>query len=218
MSVDYLALLRDEREKNMPMDRTAQTAKSPATDFTQFTQSIGRGEKVHQADFAQFTQSTQCSNINSAPETTRHLENAAEAANDATSFRWRVGVGGRDFEVRTLPEATAAEMLALYPGADIEPLPDDDGEPTAEAKPSLADDRRRCTMCRNLARPDNRGERRCLAAPRGELTGTATARNYHPQTDFPKRCEGYAPMPGDPDQRPGRERWRELIVKVEVAA
>lgn len=66
------------------------------------------------------------------------------------------------------------------------------------------DQRRTCDQCANLAR------RRCLAAWRGEIVAS---RDYEPVRDIPRRCEGYAPGADDPDTRPGRERWPELIQK-----
>jgi len=48
-----------------------------------------------------------------------------------------------------------------------------------------------------------------MAAWRGELRA---ARDYAPTfPGQPQRCIGYAPMADDPDQRPGRERWPELV-------
>ena len=42
---------------------------------------------------------------------------------DSPGWRWRVTPdGGVPFEVRVLPEATAAEMALWYPGARIVPL------------------------------------------------------------------------------------------------
>lgn len=61
------------------------------------------------------------------------------------------------------------------------------------------DDRRYCAQCTNLA-PSGL----CLAAQRGEITASRT---YRPVDDLPRRCEGYAPGPDDPDRRPGQERW-----------
>lgn len=64
------------------------------------------------------------------------------------------------------------------------------------------DDRRTCDQCANLI------ARRCQAAKRGEIVAS---RNYEPIRDLPRRCEGYAPGPDDPDRRHGRERWPGLI-------
>lgn len=65
-------------------------------------------------------------------------------------------------------------------------------------------DLRPCTRCRNLARSGL-----CLSAARGELR---CARDYEPTIPRqPRRCIGYLPTEGDPDPRPGRERWPELI-------
>jgi len=66
-----------------------------------------------------------------------------------------------------------------------------------------------CEQCRNLGQRDRDGFRRCAAATRGELPYIASKR-YAPVPDQGRRCEGYAPKPGDPDQRTGRERWPEL--------
>ena len=68
------------------------------------------------------------------------------------------------------------------------------------------DDRRTCNQCANLI------ANRCQAAKRGEIVAS---RNYEPIRDLPRRCEGYVPGAGDPDSRPGRERWPELIQKGE---
>lgn len=72
------------------------------------------------------------------------------------------------------------------------PVPDDD-------------DRRHCAQCANLA-PSGL----CLAARRGEINASRT---YHPVDHLPRRCEGYAPGPDDPDRRPGCERWPGLTMK-----
>lgn len=64
------------------------------------------------------------------------------------------------------------------------------------------DDRRSCQQCANLA------GRRCLSAWRGEIVAS---RDYEPIRDLPRRCEGYTPGADDPDTRPGRERWPELL-------
>lgn len=64
---------------------------------------------------------------------------------------------------------------------------------------------RACRDCANLS-PSGR----CLAAARGESfgVGTAVSRRYEPATpDAPQRCGPFLPLPGDPDQRTGRERW-----------
>ena len=63
------------------------------------------------------------------------------------------------------------------------------------------DDRRYCDACRNLL------SGRCLAAWRGEIEAS---NQYRPIDDLPRRCEGYAPKPNDPDQRNGKERWPRL--------
>jgi len=65
-------------------------------------------------------------------------------------------------------------------------------------------DLRPCLWCRNLTRSG-----RCLAAWRGELRAS---RDYSPTfPGQPQRCIGYSPPADDPDQRPGRERWPEMV-------
>jgi hypothetical protein len=65
-------------------------------------------------------------------------------------------------------------------------------------------DLRPCLLCRNLTRSG-----RCMAAWRGELRA---ARDWGPTfPGQPQRCIGYDPKADDPDQRPGRERWPEMI-------
>lgn len=61
------------------------------------------------------------------------------------------------------------------------------------------DNRRRCTDCDNL---NERGL--CLAAHRGEIKAS---RSYTPIRDLLRRCEGFRPLPDDPDQRTAWDRW-----------
>jgi hypothetical protein len=81
------------------------------------------------------------------------------------------------------------DARGYFTGRAIAELPDPD---------HFLDDRRTCDQCANLI------ARRCQAAKRGEI---AASRNYEPIRDLPRRCEGYAPGPDDPDRRDGRERW-----------
>lgn len=65
-------------------------------------------------------------------------------------------------------------------------------------------DLRPCQWCRNFTRTG-----RCLAAWRGELRA---ARDWVPTfPGMPQRCVGYKPSANDPDQRPGRERWPDMV-------
>ncbi len=66
----------------------------------------------------------------------------------------------------------------------------------------FADDRRHCSTCGNLSAG------LCLAAWRGEIIA---AKQYRPIDDLPRRCEGYAPISNDPDQRTGKQRWPGLV-------
>lgn len=96
-----------------------------------------------------------------------------------------------------------AERMAGIPGAQAE----------EESKLDLfrwrganldVGDLRRCEWCLNFTRTG-----RCLAAWRGELRA---ARDWAPTfPDLPQRCVGYLPPADDPDQRPGHERWPDMI-------
>ncbi|MDP2830383.1 MAG: hypothetical protein Q8O37_17490 [Sulfuricellaceae bacterium] len=59
------------------------------------------------------------------------------------------------------------------------------------------DDRRRCDQCANLSPGGKCAAWQAVGAMRG----------YSPVRDIPRRCEGYAPGPDDPDKRGGLERW-----------
>lgn len=72
-------------------------------------------------------------------------------------------------------------------------------DPGIAAREREGDNRRRCTECGNL------GERGiCLAAQRGQIVAS---RSYSPIRDLLRRCEGFAPLPTDPDQTPGSIKW-----------
>lgn len=88
-----------------------------------------------------------------------------------------------------------------------------EGMPAPEVAPAIdadiaarerqGDDRRRCTECGNL------GERGvCLAAQRREISAS---RGYTPMRDILRRCDGFMPLPNDPDQRHGRTKWACLL-------
>ena len=61
------------------------------------------------------------------------------------------------------------------------------------------DNRRRCFDCSNRA-PNGR----CLAAARRDIVAS---RAYEPDPALLRRCEGFKPLPSDPDQRSAGERW-----------
>ena len=65
------------------------------------------------------------------------------------------------------------------------------------------DDRRICPECQRYQ------DRRCTIAKPGGLV--SAARGYMPVPDMLRRCEGFAPLPEDPDQRPGADRWSWLL-------
>lgn len=73
------------------------------------------------------------------------------------------------------------------------------GLPGIDARERMGDNRRRCAECGNLA-----SNGRCLAVARRELVASRT---YAPAPDWLRRCECFKPLPNDPDQQPGRDRW-----------
>lgn len=73
------------------------------------------------------------------------------------------------------------------------------GLPALDAPERRGDDRRRCVECGNLA-----SNGRCLAAARRELIA---CRTYSPALELLRRCECFKPLPNDPDQQAGRDRW-----------
>lgn len=85
------------------------------------------------------------------------------------------------------------------------PPPDAAPEPAAPALSPIrspersGDNRRRCSECSHRL-PDGR----CLAAIHRAIVAS---RAYVPNRDTLRRCEGFAPLPDDPDQRPARDRW-----------
>lgn len=92
-------------------------------------------------------------------------------------------------------------MLSPAPAEKPEPPQVDEPAPDVGilARERDGDNRRRCTECGNL------GERGiCLAAQRGEIVAS---RSYTPVRDILRRCEGFKPLPSDPDQTPGRIKW-----------
>lgn len=91
--------------------------------------------------------------------------------------------------------ATRAQQPAPMP----DPSPADTGNADSAASERIGDNRRRCTECGNL---NERGL--CLAAYRGEITAS---RSYTPIRDILRRCEGFKPLPTDPDQRTAWDRW-----------
>lgn len=68
------------------------------------------------------------------------------------------------------------------------------------AETAAEDDRRHCATCQQLAGT------RCRA------------RRLLVMDNLPRRCADYLPMPGDADQRPGRDRWPSLMTPLETCA
>lgn len=108
-----------------------------------------------------------------------------------------------DWDALLPPKQTAAaNTKATMEAADEQheqPAPD----AGIVAREQQGDDRRRCTECRNL------GERGvCVAATHGLI---AASRSYVPIRDILRRCEGFTPLPSDPDQTPGHIKWAWLL-------
>src|SRR5262245_36910321 len=73
------------------------------------------------------------------------------------------------------------------------------------------DDRISCTSC----------VRHDLSGHCGAWRELGASNDYRPVSHPPRRCEAYLPMPSEPDQRTGRERWPGYssipVVKVDSA-
>jgi hypothetical protein len=97
------------------------------------------------------------------------------------------------------------ELLPLKPAEKVGAggMAEEPEQPAADAgiaaRERESDNRRRCTECDNLK---ERGL--CLAAQRGQIVAS---RSYTPIRDMLRRCEGFAPLPTDPDQTPGGIKW-----------
>ena len=103
----------------------------------------------------------------------------------------------------------AASPVPLPPGIDPEDFEEraaiaefDAGMPWDEAEAfalgDLADDRILCTACMNRRPYDG--------VCKGAMVEFPASRGYVPDPVLLRRCEGFKPKPGDPDQRDGRER------------
>jgi hypothetical protein len=145
---------------------------------------------------------------------------------DVTARAWLLQFAERDpLEVWTAPPATHAEILADYPDAvAAEPVVTTIRQPSpplSESEESairawlavidqpdpFPDDLRTCSQCANLR------QRVCtIAKPeRGALV--IANRGYRPDPSRLLRCEGYAPLASEADQRTGAERWPGLMQK-----
>lgn len=69
----------------------------------------------------------------------------------------------------------------------------------------MNDDRRCCNECANLLLSGH-----CQAAQNRDISASYS---YMPIPDLPRRCEAFAPLPDDLDQRAGAERWPGLVLK-----
>lgn len=106
---------------------------------------------------------------------------------------WDGMLSGGDAQPPVLSEA-GQETTPASKGADAPA-----GLPAIDDPERCGDNRRRCAECGNLA-----GNGRCLAAARRELVASRT---YAPAPELLRRCECFKPLPNDPDQMAGRDRW-----------
>ncbi len=138
------------------------------------------------------------------------LDRHAAEKNAAIKY-WRFLHNGVEVDIvggATLTEAV--DLLGCGSDDTLEPLirydePDDD-------------DRRHCCECRRLI------QKSIDVTPKAPKAGNFPLLDAHPKQKFetamicnhfgftpanevPRRCEHFRPLPGDPDQRPGRERW-----------
>lgn len=90
-----------------------------------------------------------------------------------------------------------AENVGAGEAAGAEDSPDKPQD--IDEREAAGDNRRRCTECGNLS---ERGI--CMAAQNGQIMAS---RGYTPIRDLLRRCEGFAPLPTDPNQTPGRIKW-----------
>lgn len=98
-----------------------------------------------------------------------------------------------------LPEGAAPLVDAGPQNENREAAPAIESLPGIVSPERRCDDRRRCAECAKLGHGG-----RCLAAARREIVASRT---YAPHPDWLRRCEAFAPLPNDPDQRAGRDRW-----------
>lgn len=89
------------------------------------------------------------------------------------------------------PQADARPVVGIQDPAPV--------RPELVARGREGDNRRRCSECARLAKGG-----RCLAVSSGLVIASRT---YCPAPDWLRRCEGFAPLPDDPDQRTAAERW-----------
>lgn len=115
------------------------------------------------------------------------------------------GINTATARARRIPSDTSDTPSTAETADSVShPANDSAPPPIRYASPErLADTRRTCRQCLNLAHNG-----RCLAAARGELP--MTARQYEPIPDRLERCVAYSPNADDTDQRPGKERYFSL--------
>ena len=124
---------------------------------------------------------------------------------DATVIRaWLASIGEDDRAIcgEAIDQcAHDPEALEYFTRRAAEHLQKKAGDATLPmAEDGADDDRITCAQCLMLAVGGA-----CMAAKRGELM-TANNKNYRPDVNQLRRCEGYLPR-GQGDRRPGRERW-----------
>lgn len=99
------------------------------------------------------------------------------------------------------PTAPTVPPPSLAPSKIAADIPDNHADERKDAH--CFDNRIRCIECGNL---NDSGI--CRAATLGKIEASRT---YTPIRDLLRRCDGFAPLPNDPDQRPGLSRWGALF-------
>jgi len=127
-----------------------------------------------------------------------------DGADNADAARWLADLA---LHLDTTPAALLAAGVIL---------PDEVAYYRDRDPQAMADALRRAHPGRFVARePDDR--RHCRTCR--QLAGTrCRARRLLVLDDLPRRCSDYLPMPDDPDQRPGRDRWPGLLIPLEASA
>ena len=98
--------------------------------------------------------------------------------------------------------AMGAAMSPPVPSIETASWADPATLPIVGAGDTATDDRRYCTACQHLL------DAVCTIA---RQAGLVSARRGYSPVALPMRCVGFMPGAGDPDQRPGAERWPGLL-------
>jgi hypothetical protein len=112
-----------------------------------------------------------------------------------------------DWDTMLSSKQDSAPLAQIVSHTPQPTITDDSAQSQSVPRPDL-DNRRRCIECGNL---NDAGA--CLAAQRGQIIAR---RRYTPISELLRRCEGYAPMRDDPDQRTPSDRWGQFVADVDA--